>query len=108
MSCPCLNKLRGLFLVLALLLVSTSVRAQLRSEFSLFSESFISPVLEASQASNYQFAALSLHSKVDSQDSFMEQVDGGVAFGAPLLNYLNVSELYYQNKITDEQSFFIG
>lgn len=108
MPSPCASRLYRILVSLALLLVVPCAHAQMTSDFRLFSESFISPAFEDTQTSNYQFAALSLNSRPDTEDPFVVHAQGAVAFGAPLLNYLDVNELFYQNKIADGQTLFIG
>jgi hypothetical protein len=84
------------------------VRSDIRSDLRLFSNSFISPSFEANQQANYQFVGLSLKSAPNAEDAVKMDVEGAVAFGAPLLNYLNISEAYFQNKQSDNEKLIIG
>lgn len=93
---------------LGLGVVGSSAKAQLRSDLRLFSDSFISPSFEANQKTNYQFVGLSLKSAPNAEDAVKVDVEGGVALGAPLLNYLNISEIYFQNKQSDNENLIIG
>lgn len=83
-------------------------QAQLRSDLHLFSDSFISPSFEATERTNYQFAGMSLRSASKSNDSVMMDIEGAVALGAPLLNYLDISELYFQSEASDTEKLYIG
>ncbi|HWU44812.1 MAG TPA: hypothetical protein VN132_15275, partial [Bdellovibrio sp.] len=74
----------------------------------LFSDSFISPEFEATQKNNYQFVGAQLKTESFSEDSLRMDISGAVAMGAPLMNYLNITEFYYQNKQSNSESFFIG
>jgi hypothetical protein len=89
--------------VFAGLLPAGSAFAQIQSEMKLFSDSFISPSFEATQKTNYQFVGASLKTDEKSQDPLRMDISGAVAFGEPLLNYLNISEFYYENKFADAQ-----
>ena len=93
--------------VLALLL-PVMAGAQVRTEMKLFSDSYISPEFEASQKNNYQFVGAQLKTESFSNDNLRMDISGAVAMGAPLMNYLNISEFYYQSKQSDHESFFIG
>ncbi|MBC7370348.1 MAG: hypothetical protein H7326_02215 [Bdellovibrionaceae bacterium] len=83
-------------------------RAQLRSDLQLFSNSFLSPSFEATEKTNYQFAGVSLKSSPQSDDSMKMNIEGAVAFGAPLMNYLDISEFYFQTKTSETEKLFLG
>lgn len=83
-------------------------QAQVRSDIRLFSDSFISPSFEANQKTNYQFVGMTLKSSPFTDDAVKMDIEGAVAFGAPLLNYLNISEAYFQNKQSDTEKLIIG
>ena len=95
-------------LIFGLLSCVGTAQAQLRSDLHVFSDSFISPSFEATDKINYQFIGMSLKSAALSDDTIKMHIDGAVAFGAPLLNYLNISELYFQNKQSEHERLFIG
>lgn len=97
-----------LFALLGLGLLGTPVHAQLRSDLHLFSDSFISPSFEANQRTNYQFVGMSLKSSPGSEEAFNMDLRGAVAFGAPLLNYLNISEAYFQTKQSENEILYVG
>ncbi|WP_340596976.1 hypothetical protein [Bdellovibrio sp. GT3] len=82
--------------------------AQVRTEMKLFSDSFISPEFEATQKTNYQFIGAAIKTEPFSDANLRMDISGGVAMGAPLLNYLNISELYVQTRQSDSETFFIG
>jgi len=85
-----------------------SAQAQLRSDLRLFSDSFISPSFEANQKSNYQFVGLGLKSSPFTDDAVKMDMEGAVAFGAPLLNYLNITEIYFQYKPSENEKLYLG
>lgn len=83
--------------------------AQVQTEMRLFSDSFISPDFEATQKTSYQFVGAQLKSDPFSDEGFIKMdVAGGVAVGAPLLNYLNISEFYIQNRQNETETFYLG
>jgi hypothetical protein len=98
----------ALLAFLGLGVFGTNAEAQLRSDIRLFSDSFISPAFEANQKANYQFIGMSLKSNPFTEDAIKMDIEGAVAFGAPLLNYLNISEAYFQNKQSDSEKLIIG
>ncbi|WII73817.1 hypothetical protein QJS83_07995 [Bdellovibrio sp. 22V] len=74
----------------------------------VFSDSFISPSFEATQKTNYQFVGAQLKTDPFAEENLKMDVAGGVAMGAPLLNYLNISELYVQSRQSETETFYIG
>lgn len=82
--------------------------AQVRTEMKVFSDSFISPDFEATQKTSYQFVGAQLKTDSLSQTPLRMNLYGGVAVGAPLLNYLNISEFYVQTHQNQDETFFIG
>ncbi len=99
---------RAITLILGLTFLGGQAMAQLRSDFRLFSDSFISPSFEANQKSSYQFVGLGLKSSPLTDDMLKMDIDGAVAFGAPLLNSLNITEIYFQTKPSENEKLFIG
>ena len=83
-------------------------KAQMRSELRYFSDSYISPAFEATNRSSYQFFGANLKTVEHSEDEVKMDVSGAVAFGAPLLNYLNISEFYYNHRQGDNETFVLG
>ncbi|MFP5519554.1 MAG: hypothetical protein ACLGGX_06595 [Bdellovibrionia bacterium] len=81
---------------------------QVVSELRLFSDSFVSTNFAATEKSDYQF--FGAHLKTDPSEKAHMQMDisGAVAFGAPLLNFINISEFYYLQDLTSEQKLIIG
>jgi hypothetical protein len=98
----------GLIGLTAVTLYGPWAQGQLRSDLQVFSDSFISPSFEATQKTNYQFAGMSLHSAPYGDDVIKMNIEGAVAFGAPLLNYLDISEFYFQTKTSDTEKLIIG
>ncbi|WP_413568153.1 hypothetical protein ACLWBD_10600 [Bdellovibrio sp. HCB117] len=82
--------------------------AQVQTEMRLFSDSFISPTFEATQKTNYQFVGAQLKTDPFTEDVLKMDVAGGVAMGAPLLNYLNISEFYVQSRQNENETYYIG
>lgn len=82
--------------------------AQVKTEMRVFSDSFISPTFEATQKTDYQFVGAQIKTDAFSNDILKMDISGGVAMGAPLLNYLNISEFYVQNKSGDDETFYLG
>ncbi len=93
---------------LGIWLTAPEAVAQLRSDLHLFSDSFISPSFEATEKTNYQFVGMTLKSPPQSEDPIKMNIEGAVAFGAPLLNYLDISEFYFQTKPSDDEKLYIG
>lgn len=89
-------------------LLGGMAQAQLRSDLRVFSDSFISPAFETNQKTNYQFAGLSLKSSPYLDEAIKMDIEGAVAFGAPLLNYLNISEVYYQARLSENEKITFG
>lgn len=94
--------------LLGLGFLGNTAQAQLRSDIRMFSDSFISPSFEANQKTNYQFVGMSLKSSPYTDEDIKMDIEGAVAFGAPLLNYLNVSEAYIQHKQSDTERLIFG
>lgn len=82
--------------------------AQVQSEMRLFSDSFISPSFEATQKTNYQFIGAQLKSDPFAEGGLKLDVSGGVAMGAPLLNYLNIAEFYTEARQSESETFYMG
>lgn len=95
-------------LLLGLLLSSSPSFAQLRSEARLFSDSFISSQFAATERTDYQFVGAHLQTDQKNGQPLQLDVRGGIAFGAPLLNYLNFREFYFQQALPDQQKLTIG
>ncbi|UXR63225.1 hypothetical protein EZJ49_09055 [Bdellovibrio bacteriovorus] len=93
---------------LVLLLTPSSALAQVQTEMRLFSDSFISPTFESAEKTNYQFVGAQIKTDAFSEDSLKMDVAGGVAIGAPLLNYLNISEFYVQSRQSETETFYLG
>lgn len=85
-----------------------SAFAQVQSEMRVFSDSFISPAFEATQKTSYQFVGAKLKSAAFAEEDLKMDISGGVALGAPLLNYLNIGEFYAQNRQSQTESFYLG
>jgi hypothetical protein len=85
-----------------------SAHAQMTSEIRLFSDSFVSPAFEATDKTSYQFVGANLKTGSFSDDAIKMDVSGGVAMGAPLMNYLNIAELYADIKIGDVDRLYLG
>jgi hypothetical protein len=82
--------------------------AQVQSEMKVFSDSFISPAFEATEKTNYEFIGAGIKSETFSEDLIKMDVAGGVAVGAPLLNYLNISEFYFEERFSESERLYIG
>lgn len=80
----------------------------IRTEMKLFSDSFVSPQFEATKKTNYQFVGAQIKTESFSEDALKMDIAGGIAMGSPLMNYLNITEFYYQNKQSNSESFYIG
>ncbi len=81
---------------------------QIQTEMKLFSDSFISPVFDSAESTNYQIVGARLKTDSFSEGILHMDVAGGVAIGAPLMNYLNVSEFYTQIRQSESQMIYIG
>lgn len=104
-----LGALKRFVLAMALGVLSPScVWAQIQTEMKLFSDSFVSPDFEATQKTNYQFVGAQLKTDPFTEESLKMDISGGVAIGAPLLNYLDISELYLQNRQNETETFYFG
>lgn len=95
-------------LLLASLVMSHVGHAQLRSEARLFSDSFVSSQFAATERTDYQFVGAHLQTDLEKKQPLQLDVRGGIAFGAPLLNYLNFREFYFQQALPDYQKLTIG
>lgn len=87
---------------------SGSSFTQVKTELRLMSDSFISPDFEATTKTNYQFVGAHLKTDPFADEILKMDVAGGVAMGAPLMNYLNIGELYTQTRLGDDASFYFG
>lgn len=106
---PSLGALFNVLLRILLVMAAPAVAwSQVQSEMRLFSDSFISPSFEATQKTNYQFVGAQLKTDPFSENDFKLDVSGGVAMGAPLLNYLNISEFYVQSQQNESETFYLG
>lgn len=90
------------------LLAPVFASAQVQTEMRLFSDSFISPTFEAAEKTSYQFVGAQIKTDPFTEDNLKMDVSGGVAIGAPLLNYLNISEFYVQNRQSETETFYLG
>ncbi len=97
-----------LALVFLAALAPKAAFAQVQTEMRLFSDSFVSPTFEATQKTNYQFVGAHLKTDPFNDELFKMDIAGGVAVGAPLLNYLNISEFYIQTETGDTETFYLG
>jgi hypothetical protein len=102
------RKIVSTVLCLGFGLLSPGAKAQLRSDMHVFSDSFISPSFESTEKTNYQFAGMSLKSAPQSEDAVKMNIEGAMAFGSPLLNYLDISEFYFQSRPSESERLFIG
>lgn len=82
--------------------------SQVRTEMRLLSDSFISPDFEATQKTSYQFVGAQLKTDPFADEVLKMDVAGGVALGAPLLNYLNIGEFYTQSRFGEDSALYIG
>ena len=106
---PCFGALFSTIFRIILMMAAPAVAwSQVQSEMRVFSDSFISPSFEATQKTNYQFVGAQLKTDPFSENDFKLDVAGGVAMGAPLLNYLNISEFYVQSRQNDSETFYLG
>lgn len=105
-----LKKRLSTFIISSVLifLSSTAAWGQVVSELELFSDSFVSSSFGATSKSDYQFFAASLRTDPAVESDFRMDVSGAVAFGAPLLNYLNASELYFYKDLGAQQKLKLG
>lgn len=87
---------------------STAAISKVHTEMRLLSDSFISPDFEATQKTSYQFVGAQLRTDPFADEVLKMDVSGGVALGAPLLNYLNIAELYTQSRFGDDSTLYIG
>lgn len=90
------------------LLIAPKSHAQVQTEMKLFSDSFVSPSFEATQKNNYQFVGAQLKTDGFSEDTLKMDISGGVAIGEPLLNYLNIAEIYFQTSQKQDETFYFG
>lgn len=90
------------------MLLSVHASAQIKTEMRVFSDSFISPTFEATQKTNYNFVGAELKTESFSESPLKVDVSAGIAVGAPLLNYLNIPELYLESRQSETETFYIG
>ncbi|MNJ94690.1 hypothetical protein D3C87_123920 [compost metagenome] len=74
----------------------------------LFSDSFVSPAFEATEKTSYQFVGANIKNGNFSDDTLKMDVSGGVAIGAPLLNFFNISEFYVETRSSESETFYLG
>lgn len=102
------SRLLWALIILAVLSIFRSAFAQTSTEMRFYSDSFISPAFEATQKSNYEFVGVNLKTESLSQDILRMDISGGLAIGTPLLNYLNMTELYFKSSQNLSENFYIG
>lgn len=111
-SKPLVRQIKRIWMLISLFVgISTSysvAQAEMVSEMKLFSDSFVSPAFEATEKSSYQFLGANIKTGNFSDDVVKMDVSGGVAMGAPLLNYFNISELYVDVQTGDADRLYIG
>lgn len=90
------------------LAVAETARAEVVSELSLQSDSFLSPAFNSANHSTYQFIGASFKDSPSVPTDFHVDLEGGYAVGAPLLSYINLKEFSYDIKIGDRQTFTLG
>ncbi len=96
------------FLSCVLGLAPSHAFAQIKTEMRAFSDSFISPAFEATEKTSYQFVGAQLKTESFSEQTLKMDISAGVAVGAPLLNYLNIPEIYVETRQSENEVFFIG
>ncbi len=93
---------------LANLLLPLTAQAEVAVEVKLFSDAFISSDFEATARKNYQFLGAGLRTEPRSTDPLHMDLSGAVAFGEASLNYLNITEFYYEDKFIENGTFSVG
>jgi hypothetical protein len=66
-----------------------------RTEGRAWTDSFISPDYEATSGKTFSYLGGKLYNINEKEALFKMDVQGGFAFNAPLLSYINVSQLYF-------------
>lgn len=89
-------------------LVTSEARADVVSELSLQSDSFLSPAYDAANQSTFQFIGASFKDDPIEPGDFHIDLKAGYAVGAPLLSYINLKEFSYEMKVGDRQTFTVG
>lgn len=82
--------------------------AQVRSQAKLFNQSFLSPSFEGSNQNQYQFLGIHLKNEDHDNGIFQTDIEGAFAFGAPLLSYTKINEIYVQIPTGETQKLSIG
>src|SRR5688500_17636139 len=86
-----MNKMRHL-LGFIIMTASSFGWTQVRSQMTLFNDSFLSTNYESTAARQFQYLGLQLKNREGESDYFQIDMEGAVAFGAPLLSYIKVDE----------------
>ncbi len=105
---PRWGAIKFVFTLGLMLSASLSAFSQVKTEMRVLSDSFISPDFEATQKTNYQFVGAQLKTDPFAEEVLKMDVSGGVALGAPLMNYLNIGEFYVQNRQGEDATFYLG
>lgn len=98
-------------ILLCVLIISTVYslsEARIASQISLFSDSYISPAYEATLGTSFNYMGMSLKSDEFSDEKLRLDVSGAISFEEPLLNFLNVTELYYSTEINQNERLWLG
>lgn len=98
----------GMLFSLLYLAVAQPAFGQVVSKFSLVNDSFISSAFEASEKSSYQFFTGQLKTEPKAAENFYIDLSAGYAFGAPLLSYINATELYVSPHLVDKSKVIFG
>lgn len=98
----------GLLFLMLFLAFAAPSSAQVVSKFSLVNDSFISSAFEASEKSSYQFFTGQLKTDPKTAENFYIDLSAGYAFGAPLLSYINATELYVSPQLVEKSKVIFG
>lgn len=100
--------IKFIYSVLIISTFSFFAEARVASQMTLFSDSYISPAYEATLGTSFNYMGMSLKSDEFSDEKLRLDVNGAISFEEPLLNFLNVSELYYTTEINQNERLWLG
>lgn len=95
-------------IVLSFILLPVFALADVHSYFDLRNDSFVSPDFEGSDRPNYQMVGARVLTTSASKESFVVDVSGSVAVGAPIMNYFTANQLYFDSAPTEKSKLIFG
>lgn len=97
-----------LFLISAILFVSSVSHSEIRTSMVAQGLSFISPDYESASTKTFTFVGANLRTNPKSDDLFRVNLTGMYAVGNSVLSFLNIRETYFSTAFEDKSQLHMG